>query len=255
MFSSVRPITIADLERLYHQQQAPRAENHFDAEMENVEEGDAERSDGGGVDIENAHPEEASSPRRRAKKKKEDRTAVLGSQTLGEYAKDRANMVLPPWISAPPARAGHTDHGKLSADQWRVLCTVSLPITLIRLWGTEDEDSRWRKMLDNFLDLVTAVEIASLLVISEELIQEYEFRMHRYLTTLQEIYQDAPVCQNQHTALHLGDHMRGYGPGPGFRIFGTERFNYTLQSVNTNHHFSECVLGIFRGATDLHSSR
>lgn len=177
-------------------------------------------------------------------KSSKSRTAVLGSQTLAEYAKDRSNMVLPPWISAPPARAGHTDFGKLSADQWRVLCTVNLPITLIRLWGTEEVGSRWREMLDNFLDLVVAVEIASLLVISEDLISEYKQRIYRYLTTLQKLYKDAPVCPNQHNALHLPDHMRGFGPTPGFRIFGTERFNYTLQNVNTNYHFSTYGLPI-----------
>lgn len=225
--AAIQPIQVASLDALYHLQMQAATEAQAAAAAEIQPEHDAE-------------PPEDTPP-------KGKKTGVLGAQTLAEYAKDRANMVLPPWISAPPARAGHTDHGKLSADQWRVLCTVNLPITLIRLWGSEDEDSRWKKMLDNFLDMVVAVEIASLVVISEELIQEYEHRMHRYLVTLKDLYKDAPICPNQHNALHLGDHMRGFGPSPGFRIFGTERFNQNLQRVNTNHHFSELV-----GAFSLH---
>ncbi|KAJ3525407.1 hypothetical protein NMY22_g10593 [Coprinellus aureogranulatus] len=128
-------------------------------------------------------------------------SAVLGKEVLTAYANDRQNMVLSPWISAPPVRAGHTSHGKLSADQWRVLCTVNLPVTLIRLWGRQPR-TRWYQMLENFLELVVAVEIASMVVVSEELIVEYEKRMQGYLNGLLVLYPDAPVVPNHHISPH-----------------------------------------------------
>ncbi|KAJ3547089.1 hypothetical protein NMY22_g1789 [Coprinellus aureogranulatus] len=177
---------------------------------------------------------------------KRAQTAVLGAGVLSEYKNDRQNMVLPPWVSRAPAKAGHPEHGKLSADQWRVLCTINLPVTLIRLWGTQDPQSRWYKMLRNFLDLVTAVEIASRTSITENDIKEYERLMHRYLTDLKELYQDASISPNHHIALHLGDIMRNFGPTPEYRAFFMERCNFTLQSVNTNRQSGEVEMTMMR---------
>ena len=113
-------------------------------------------------------------------------------------------MELPSWLNAAPAAFGTTQHGKLSADQWRTVGTLNLPITLIRRWGVEvldeaaprshphldppppiladdrpednDQDmprheSFRLKMLRNFLDLVDAVETIGLLEITEEEIE------------------------------------------------------------------------------------
>ncbi|TEB24058.1 hypothetical protein FA13DRAFT_1639190 [Coprinellus micaceus] len=164
------------------------------------------------------------------------KSAVLGSGVLNSYVVDRQNMVLPSWITAPPAKAGHAEHGKMSADQWRVFCTVNLPITLIRIWSFRGSEPRWLQMLLNFLDMVIAVEIASLVVTSPTLITQYEVLMHRYLESLKSVYKDAPIVQNHHTAMHVGDVMRDFGPTPGFRAYATERFNYILQRVKTNRH-------------------
>ena len=50
-------------------------------------------------------------------------------------------MELPSWLNAAPAAFGTTQHGKLSADQWRTVGTLNLPITLIRTWGAEVSDA------------------------------------------------------------------------------------------------------------------
>lgn len=50
---------------------------------------------------------------------------------------DRSRMELPAWVNRAPAAFGTTQHGKLSADQWRTVGTINLPVTLIRTWGTE----------------------------------------------------------------------------------------------------------------------
>jgi hypothetical protein len=88
--------------------------------------------------------------------KKSKMSAVLGKDTLASFAEDRQNMILPPWVSAPPHRAGHTSHRKLSADQGQVLSTMNLPITLICLWGNQP-GTRQYKMLDNFLDWIAGM--------------------------------------------------------------------------------------------------
>lgn len=165
------------------------------------------------------------------------KTAVLGREVLAAYAQDRANMELPSWMSHAPIRAGHTEHGKLSADQWRSFCSVHLPVTLIRKWGGEGPDSRFYQMLTNFLDLVIAVEIASNMVTSPAHISLYKSHMTKYLVEVKNLYKEASVTPNHHMALHIDDFLELYGPAPGTWIFHMERANHDYQEIPTNGHF------------------
>jgi hypothetical protein len=75
---------------------------------------------------------------------------------------DMALTELPSWVTDVPHNWGTTVRGKLSANNWRVICTVHLPITLIRLWGGDDAPEDRKDKLQNFMDLVRAVQIANL---------------------------------------------------------------------------------------------
>ncbi|KAF8484075.1 hypothetical protein JB92DRAFT_3265622 [Gautieria morchelliformis] len=60
---------------------------------------------------------------------------VLGSDMVEEINADMARTVLPSWISSSPSKFGSSDHGKLSAEEWRTTALVHLAITLPRIWG------------------------------------------------------------------------------------------------------------------------
>jgi hypothetical protein len=96
-----------------------------------------------------------------AKENDETHSAVLGKDVLEVVWSDMKKAQLPSWISPAPHNWGTPTRGKLSADNWRVVCTIHLPITLIWLW--RDETGRKRQLLENFMDLVTAVRLASIL--------------------------------------------------------------------------------------------
>lgn len=136
-----------------------------------------------------------------------------------------------------PENWGTKSRGKLSADQWRVLCTLYLPITLIGLWSQGDK--RKKDMLNNFMRLVVAVRIASMRSTSKRLIEIYEVSMWMYLKTMKELYPHAVVKPNHHMALHLGDFLESLGPVHAYRSFAFERFNYVLQKLHTNMKFGE----------------
>ncbi|THH10831.1 hypothetical protein EW146_g8248 [Bondarzewia mesenterica] len=97
---------------------------------------------------------------------------VLGRTVLSEVHKDMASTELPSWVSPAPPNLGCAAHSSLSADKWRATCTVHLPITLICLWGGHDD--RYYEILSNFIDLVTAVEIGSMLITSPEHVALYD---------------------------------------------------------------------------------
>ena len=77
----------------------------------------------------------------------EKATSVLGRGVLLEVHKDMASTQLPTWLQPAPVSFGSTAGGKLSADEWRVVSTVHLTITMIRLWGGLNPDDRKKKML------------------------------------------------------------------------------------------------------------
>ncbi|GAW08063.1 hypothetical protein LENED_010101 [Lentinula edodes] len=85
------------------------------------------------------------------------KAAVLGKDTLAVIREDMSKLEIPSWMDTAPNRPGEKSHGSFTADQWRMFCTVNLPITLVRLWGTLPQDERKYAILVNFMHLVTAL--------------------------------------------------------------------------------------------------
>lgn len=167
--------------------------------------------------------------------KSNKRSHVLGIITLAAVQQDIARVELPSWVRSGPKSFGTVKHGKLSADEWRSMCVVHLPTTLIRLWG--HEVGRPKKMLDNFMDLVGLVELGGMLRCSEAQIKLYEQLVLRYLKAIKDLYKESTIKPNHHIAYHIGEFMRKFGPVHSWRAFAFERFNYLLQNLSTNMHF------------------
>lgn len=160
---------------------------------------------------------------------------VLGLSVMQAVREDMKQTVIPSWVSPAPMNWGTTERGKLSADQWKTVCTVHLVITLVRLWG--GEDGRKYEILSNFMDLITAVVLLNMRFTSESLVVEYEEAILRYLQGLKALYKDAKFKPIHHASLHLGEFLRFFGPVHAYRSFPFERFNYMLQKQNTNAKF------------------
>ncbi|KAJ3924836.1 MAG: hypothetical protein NXY57DRAFT_874657, partial [Lentinula lateritia] len=90
---------------------------------------------------------------------------------------------LPTWIQVPPPHWGTPAQGKLSAEEYKAVCSISLVITLIQVWGygTEDAQSRHFQMLLNYLDLVHAIHVLLLRETSWQSREYYRSHMQRYL--------------------------------------------------------------------------
>lgn len=170
---------------------------------------------------------------------------VLGRETMKEVHKDITRMVLPSWIGRVPKNLGSSSSRSLSADQWRTACTVNLVITLIRLWAPLAVDSQQHKMLDNFMDLITAVKLATRREIRDEDITNYQFYMHRYLTGVVRLYSDSgdekKLLPYHHISLHFGRFLSNFGPTHSWRCFPFERYNRRLQQIPTNGKFGESI--------------
>jgi hypothetical protein len=167
------------------------------------------------------------------------KTCVLGRGVLAEIRHDMEHLRFPSWMAKAPSHPGEEKWGKFSADQWKTFCIHTLSITLVRLWGHKPEDSLERRQLDNFMHLVSAVKLATMRKVTEEVVARYEYHMHSYLRSLQLLYPDVKLTPYQHLSLHFGEFLRRFGPTHAWRCFPFERYNYVMQNLPTNRIFGE----------------
>ena len=103
-------------------------------------------------------------------------------------------MITPSWLTSVPSNLGSASHGKLKADQWRVLGSVYFPISLICLWWSAEPRNarsvRCRKILDITISLLSAVSIATSRVTSPQHADLYLQHIQAYLTGIKELFPD-----------------------------------------------------------------
>ncbi len=176
------------------------------------------------------------------------RFQLLSYEVLKAVRADILSTHLPSWLERPPANFGSLKHGKLKADQWRTVCTVNLVVTLVRLWSSSVSEHD-KDLLDNFLHLVAAVDLASRRTMSEARAAAYDEHMYKYLCGLKELF-DHEFVPNHHLSLHLYSCLMLFGPVHGWWAFPFERFNGLLGNINTNHKSGERYAS-FRAVPEL----
>lgn len=161
---------------------------------------------------------------------------VLTYEVLEEIWADMRDTLIPSWMTRAPRNFGTAGHGKLTADQWRTVCTVNAVITLGRLFGSRESSTFHKAVLDNFFALVVAVRMATMRSTSEDRVSIVERSFVHYMKTLVPLYSQTPndIHPNQHLSLHLPECLRAFGPVHGWWAFPFERFNGALQRTNTN---------------------
>ncbi|EGN97905.1 hypothetical protein SERLA73DRAFT_74155 [Serpula lacrymans var. lacrymans S7.3] len=159
---------------------------------------------------------------------------LLSKEHLNKIQADIKNTSYPSWMVRPPHNFGSPSHGKLKADQWRTVCTVSLVLSLVPMWGSATSTDKEKLLLHNFIDLVIAVEISVKRSTSPARIALYNFHMTRYLKTLRELFADHQLQPNHHLSLHLDECLSLFGPVHSWWAFPFERYNGIIRDLNSN---------------------
>jgi len=157
---------------------------------------------------------------------------VLGQTVMRAVWEDMKRMQLATWVSAAPSNWGTAERGKLSADQWWMVYTIHLPITLIRLWGTKT--GRKREMLNHFMDLVSMVWIANMHIFSQNQIKAYNKFIFHYATHCSTLFLDVSLKPVLHAALHIRDMLDHFGPFHAISALFYERYINFFHQLNTN---------------------
>ncbi|KAI0654528.1 hypothetical protein C8Q70DRAFT_925535 [Cubamyces menziesii] len=171
---------------------------------------------------------------------------IITQEIIDVIRADIQNTILPSWLERPPKNFGSALHGKLKADQWRTVCTVNLTITLVRLWGVVGAAQRDRLLLDNFVHLVTAVDLATRRSMNPERAKAFDHHMLLYLQGLRDIFSHELV-PNHHLSLHLISCLLLFGPVHGWWAYPFERYNGLLASLNINNLPNDIPLTFMRG--------
>ncbi len=138
-------------------------------------------------------------------------------------------MVTPSWLTSIPSNLGEPSHGKLKAYQWRIVGTLYLPVSLVRLWNQEEGSSRRKKLFDVTLSLISAVIIASSRTTSSAKADLYLQHMQAYINGIQELIPDYQFRPNHHMSLHISEYLRYFGPVQSWWTFPFERLIGFLQ--------------------------
>lgn len=123
------------------------------------------------------------------------------------------------------------------------MCTICLPITLIRCWGNPEAKSyneRRQHIVDNFMDLSQAVILATSRAVSVQNAQLSLSLMQKYQETVLELFPDKHRDKpNLHAALHLPQLLLKFGPVHAWWTYPFERLIGSLQQLNTNKKIGE----------------
>jgi hypothetical protein len=171
---------------------------------------------------------------------------------MEEIWSDIRVMATPSWMASVPKDLGSGNHGKVKADQWRILGTTYLPVSLVRLWGKvhpgDQRSERCRKILDITISLLSAVTIATSRVTSCSRADSYLQHMQAYLNGIQELFPEYKLHPNHHMALHLHEYLILFGPVHAWWTFPFERIIGQLQRIPTNSKIGKiaCILSIPR---------
>lgn len=148
---------------------------------------------------------------------------------------DMRKTILPSWIGAAPKNWGTAKRGKLSADHWRTIFTIHLPITLIWLW--RNETGRKRQLLNNMLYLVMAILAATFKTAQEDMSKTYDIAIGKYMAGVADLFKENNITPSQHSAFHIGQNLREFGPSHSRGAQHYERYIHHLQRQNTNLKF------------------
>src|ERR1700722_6653450 len=103
--------------------------------------------------------------------------------------------IVPSWISKPPAKFGEASAGSLTADEWRTMALVYLPLALVPLWGqgsqhpSPDIAEKYQHVLNHTMDLLAAVHLAGLHVVTPNRVAAYQEHMTNYVHNLPKLIQ------------------------------------------------------------------
>lgn len=148
-------------------------------------------------------------------------------------------MIVPSWITKPPFDTGLGTGGNLKADNWRLIFSLYLPLTLLSLFMEESpiRASKYAEMRP-ILDTSMHLTCASILMCKRSVsLQQRELFLHHYRSHMEGLKQNFPGfgVPSHHIGFHIYDFLRLYGPVQNYWCFPDESRIGRIEAIPTNH--------------------
>jgi hypothetical protein len=149
----------------------------------------------------------------------------------------------PSWLESVPHNFGDASAGNIKADEWRTMCTVYFPISLVSLWGEGTTHhspavaNSLRQVLDHTMTLVSAVSLACGRTMTKTRMMAYRDNITQWVGQLPTIHPNSRKRTNFHMAIHVYDFLCLFGPVRSWWSFPFERLVGQLQRLPHDHLF------------------
>ncbi|VDB96864.1 unnamed protein product [Peniophora sp. CBMAI 1063] len=139
---------------------------------------------------------------------------ILDNEELEAIWPVTSRISLPTWLNRGQQYFGKPGIGTIKADSWRTIGTILLPLALILLWGKGGRrHTRFHAiLLDNFLHLVVAVNLATMRTTSNDRRMSYLEHLQKYARGLVHTIPNYPVPANLHLSFHIPEILELFGP-------------------------------------------
>jgi hypothetical protein len=162
------------------------------------------------------------------KKKARETPCVFNKTELAAMHAGLADIVLPTCVDRPPTNLGKKSHRKLKADNWIVLFTFMLPMSVLELW--HDSGSAFKKgLLQNLEYLVLCTHIVCSFATSIANANAFDHYYVLYCCGLHTLFPKSGSVPNHHYAMHIGWLLKFWGPLMAVAEFAYEWINGLLQ--------------------------
>lgn len=156
--------------------------------------------------------------------------------TVQECIKD---TIIPSWVSRPPPNVGLPQAGTLKADNWRIISTIHLPLSLLSLWQegsplTTPDACSMRPVLETSMHLICASKLITKRTISHEQLQHARRLYRQHIEGLKKNFPGF-MLPTHHMFWHIFDSIRSFSAVRNFWCYGGERFIGRLRRIPINH--------------------
>ncbi|VDB94355.1 unnamed protein product [Peniophora sp. CBMAI 1063] len=175
---------------------------------------------------------------------------ILDNEELEAIWPIASRISLPTWLNRGPQYFGKPGIGTIKADSWRTIGTVLLPLVLILLWskGGRRHTHFHAILLDNFLHLVAAVNLATMRSTSNDRRMSYLEHLQKYARGLVHTIPNYPVPANLHLSFHIPEILELFGPVRSWWTFPFERYIGVMRR-HTNGKSGQLEMTFFNAFT------
>ncbi|MBW0516432.1 hypothetical protein O181_056147 [Austropuccinia psidii MF-1] len=161
-----------------------------------------------------------------------DIRCYLPQEVINRLKKRLNEVVVPEGICCIPVGIGTASNGKLKENEWLVLFSIYLPLTILDIFW--DSGPKTHLLLIKISALIQYTQIVEGQSVTQEDGQLVSQDYNTYQTTSNVLFPNVRTTPNHHYAMHMPKQLSRWGPLNGISEYDGERLVGILQKLKSN---------------------